>query len=380
MRKLPKSAATSEFFEAIRRYVPQADGESDKQYYARLEREAKNSAEPAASPPHPRKTSKTAATPRTEATQGDFKDLPSKRALPPSAAVKPSVAMAEVIHLRPLTTSEDIWTEQNLGCELPVCVSNRKHVKDPAITFSTDDGRHWRLERGVCGKLPAPEYYKYWLWFVDRCVRAAAESPKAPPWIDVNPLELFDLFGHGKSGERYRIIDDAFKAFAELRMTAKSAFYDPTNGRVFHEEAHTSLCDYISWREESLSGGDPRNPPRAKIRPGYMLWESVKADYVKSFPLEPIKDLPYVSQRLFTYISKHCLPGRHYTVNVWKMLPKIPLELRSNQVKTVLNRYHADLISKGFLLPMTPAKPGDPPGVEWKGRGKNLIVTYSRPS
>jgi hypothetical protein len=283
--------------------------------------------------------------------------------------------VATVIHLRPLDPKGNIWTEQNLGCELPICVPNRHQIKDKAIEYIDEEkGRRWRLVRSAEGSLPSPEAYRYWLWFIDRCIRAAADGHEAAPWIDVNPRELCELFGNTPSGSRYRVIDDAFTSFADLRLKETSAFYDAETRSVWNKTGTVSLCDYESWRRTTEK--QERTYQGARIRPGAMLWSSIKANYIKALPFEPLKDLSYIAQRLYTYISKHCRPGGSYTVNIQRMLPKIPLSSANLHIRRTLGRAHTELATKGFLLPLTET----PPGAQWSGRGKTLTITYRRPS
>jgi hypothetical protein len=265
--------------------------------------------------------------------------------------------------------------EQNLGCELPVCVASRRETKREFIEVVTDEGVIWRLERTASGRLPAPDHYPYWLWFLDRCQAAAQHGLTDPPKILINPTEIFDLFGapqktkrSGYDGSRYDALDAAFGRFASLVIQRRAAFYDGKCNFSGHGRLGT-LCYYVSWRADPDDKQQSLEFAKAYVQPGRLLWASIRAGYLKSVPLEPIKHLTYVEQRLLTYLAKHCKLGGTFAVAPEKLLPKIPLACRSDRLKEQLHPRHEALAKIGFLH-----------DARVEGRGKKKLLMYERSS
>lgn len=256
--------------------------------------------------------------------------------------------------------------EQNLGCELPVCVANRRDVNELAIEFETEKGLAWSLARAANRKLPAPEHYPYWLWFLDRCQAAAEAGSDAPPRIILDPPQLFDLFGGPRGGRRYEQLDEAFERFSSLLIQTRTVFYD--RGREYETKANLgTLCYYASWRVKPGRQQEVLEFAKGWVAPGPLLWSSVQAGYLKSVPLTPLRDLDYVGQRLYTYLSKHCRKGGEFSISPVKLLPKIPMRCPPDQLKRKLGSHHEALAKVGFLA-----------DVQIEGRGKSKLITYRR--
>lgn len=271
----------------------------------------------------------------------------------------------QLIRLRPRQTGS-LKLEQNLGCELPVCVSNRRDVNKTSIRMITDTGQVWALERGAESKLPAPEHYPYWLWFLDRLQAAAEQGVDTAPKIELNPSELFDLFGSSRGGKSYEHVDDAFKRFGSLLVKEWSAFFD--GGREYETSAVLGvLCSYRSWRAKPVKGQEVLDFAKGWVSPGPVLWASVRSGYLKSVPLKPLRGLDYVGQRLFTYLSKHCRIGDEFAIATQKLLPKIPLECAPDQLKHRLAPHHEALVKEGFLA-----------DAKIDGRGADKRIIYRR--
>lgn len=263
--------------------------------------------------------------------------------------------------------------EQNLGCELPVCVASRRETKRQYIEVVTDEGVIWRLTRQAGGCLPAPEHYPYWLWFLDRCQGAAEYGLIEPPQIVLNPPEIFDLFGapkrskrSGFHGSRYDSLDAAFKRFSALLINKRGAFFD--GNRTYSGEANLgTLCYYVSWRADPDEKQQVLEFAKGAIIPGKLLWDSIRAGYLKSVPLEPLKHLTYVEQRLLTYLAKHCRPGGQFTIAPDKLLPKIPLHCPTDKIRHRLGPHHEALARAGFLH-----------DARIEGRGNRKLIVYER--
>lgn len=278
---------------------------------------------------------------------------------------KPEPA-GKLIKLPPRALDGSFKLEQNLGCELPVCAPNRRAVDNETIEVATDDGKVWCLERSVRSKLPAPEHYPYWLWFLDRCQAALSESDGKAPAIKLDPVELFDLFGSPKGGACYAQIDEAFERFSSLLIRHRAAFV--MKGKTYEEKANLgTLCFYRSWRAKPDKDQEMFEFAKGCVVPGPVLWSSVQGGYLKSIPLSPIRELGYVGQRLYTYLSKHCQPGGEFIISASKLLPKIPMNCPPDQIKTQLRKHHEQLGKVGFLA-----------DVAFDGRGKDLKLTYRR--
>ena len=263
--------------------------------------------------------------------------------------------------------------EQNLGCELPVCVASRSDTKREFIEVVNDEGVIWRLERTVRGLLPAPDHYPYWLWFIDRCQAAAEYGLIEAPEIAVNPPVIFDLFGAPKTGKRsgfhgsrYDALDTAFKRFSSLVMSKRGAFF--AGKRAYSGEANLgTLCYYGSWRPRDAQPAQAAEQLKGVVIPGKLLWDSIRAGYLKSVPLEPLKHLAYVEQRLLTYLAKHCRPGGQFAIAPDKLLPKIPMHIRPTMLKNKLSPHHDALAKAGFLH-----------DARIEGRGRLKLIVYER--
>lgn len=276
------------------------------------------------------------------------------------------VVTGKLIKLPPRALDGSFKLEQNLGCELPVCAANRRAVDAEAIEVATDDGVVWSLERSVRSKLPAPEHYPYWLWFLDRCQAASENGEQKAPAIKLDPVELFDLFGSPKGGANYTQIDEAFERFSSMLIRNRSAFV--MKGKTYEDKANLgTLCFYRSWRVKPNRDQELFEFAKGCVVPGQVLWSSVQGGYLKSIPLSPIRDLSYVGQRLYTYLSKHCQSRGEFVISARKLLPKIPMVCPPDQIKKELRKHHEQLGKVGFLS-----------NVEFDGRGENLKITYRR--
>lgn len=275
--------------------------------------------------------------------------------------------------------------EQNLGCEFPVCVANRKHVKHDYIETVTDRGI-WRLARSTDSLLPAPEHYPYWLWFLDRCQTAYERGAKEAPWIVIHPPEIFELFGMKrrggakKPGERlrrgasysgfyYDELDNAFMRFSRLIIAQRAALY--LKGVGYHGQTSMgTLCNYTSWRTVPQKGQEVMDFVKGSIQPGPVIWGSIRAGYLKSCPsFEKLLPLGYIAQRLTLFLTKHCQPGEQFTISAAKLLLRIPMTCSSDEMKRQLRPHHESLLETGFL---------DRVVIEGRGSLDRIMLTYSR--
>lgn len=277
--------------------------------------------------------------------------------------------LGKVIKL-PAKQPEDpiLRLEQNMGCELPVCVSNRRQVNDIAITMRVDGSTTWRLERTAGSLLPAPEHYLFWLWALDRWQAAARAGCKLPPRLAIDPQELHRLFGGNLSGRWYENVHEAFYRFSHLVIEIHRAAHGPTKTRGMQATLGT-LCYFVSRRSEGVEPEDLESFDWGWIAPGQMLWESILSGYVKAVPMQTLLSLPsYVAQRLTTYLMKHCRPGDIFKISLTKLLPKIPLDCPIKEAKKRLRTHHRSLLDAGFLA-KEPV---------FEGRGENSMVIYER--
>ncbi|RYF46336.1 MAG: hypothetical protein EOO38_14305 [Cytophagaceae bacterium] len=261
--------------------------------------------------------------------------------------------------------------EQNLGCELPVCVPNRSDVGKEAIEIRSGDNLIWRLVRAADSLLPAPEHHPVWLWILDRSHAAFQAGHNEAPRIAVNLHELAVALGRKPDGRWYRDVNEAFIRFSRMIITAGQSLYvGEENEFVDTSGAFGTLCNYVSWRTTDakerktlVDGAD------GWVQPGPFVWESIRQGYLKAIPLPQMREIKaYVAQRLYLYLSKHCKPGGQYKVSVNKLLPKIPMSCTTDQVRKKLKPHHAALLKFGFLA----CEP------VYEGRGQGLMVTYQR--
>jgi hypothetical protein len=277
-------------------------------------------------------------------------------------------AFGKLVSPAPRSLDSSFRVEMNLGCELPVCVANRSEVDNEAIEIEADNGAQWRLVRTAGSRLPSPEHYQYWLWVLDRWQAAFEQGEQDPPRIVLNPSEIFDLVGSPKGGNQYRYLDEAFTRFSRMVITAHSLFHDKDgNARFIGNGNFGTLCHYVSWRVRPEPGQRTMEFANGWIAPGPLLWGSIQAGYTKSIPLRPLKDLSYIGQRLYTYLSKHCQPDGTFSISVKKLMPKIPIRGDSRKIVSMLEKHHNDLAKVGFLK-----------DVDFEGRGKDRIIRYHR--
>lgn len=284
---------------------------------------------------------------------------------------------AELIHMGAKALEANLKLEQNLGCEFPVCVSNRQRVHDEYIETVTDRGT-WRLSRTADSLLPAPEHYPYWLWFLDRCHAAYEQGAKDAPCIVLNPPELFELFGmrrngaqgRGRGGFYYDDLDNAFTRFGRLVISQRGALY--LKGVGYHGRTIMgTLCNYSSWRATPTKDQEVLEFMKGWIQPGPVVWGSIRAGYLKSCPsFERLLPLGYVSQRLTLFLAKHCPPGGEYTISAAKLLQRIPMTSTPDQVRKHLRSHHEALLATGFLDRIVLAGRGDL---------DRIMLTYVRP-
>jgi hypothetical protein len=290
----------------------------------------------------------------------------AERALERARKASPPPA-GELVQLPPRSLESAFKLEQNLGCELPVCVSNRKDVDGESIEVTTDEGVTWKLVRTADSKLPAPEHYLYWLWFLDRCQAAAEKSQNGePPRIILEPMEIFDLFSGGAhGGMNYTYLDDAFTRFSRMVISVRAAFFE--GDREYESRANLgTLCYYSSWRSRPRKDQKAFEFSNGWIAPGQILWDSINFGYIKSVPLKPLRELSYVAQRLYTFLSKHCKPGGEFAISPAKLLPKIPTVVHS-RVQAKMAPHHEALAKVGFLSNVT-----------FEGRGQSKLIIYKR--
>ena len=284
-----------------------------------------------------------------------------------------------IIQLRPLSPENKAFVEQNFGCELPVCVSNRRARKNDKIEFTTEKGAHFRITRDACGLLPGPEHYKYWIWFLAMTSKAALKFTDKPlravpaPWIPIDPVEIGDAIGATRSktsnsyaGSLYDSIDDAFGSFAGLRITTRNAFWDAERKKHIMLEGQDPLISYRSWREER-DDDDGFGFTKGAAKPSQPLWDSIRSGYGLTVgQLKEASSLSYIALRLKTWLTKHARFQPNEGWFVKSLLPKIPLQTPPQHVKMRLKPAHDELMAIGFLK----AEP------TYLGRGTKLRVHY----
>lgn len=296
----------------------------------------------------------------------------SEEASQPAArpVASPRSPPAQVIDLAPRRPTGSLKLEQNLACELPVCVANRRDVQRQTIEFESDAGVVWRLARTADRLLPAPEHYRLWLWFLDRCHSAAERGAREAPSIKLNPPELFQLFGGGLrgGGSWYQRIDEAFERFSSLVIRTSAAFYLKGQSHQLKGNLGT-LIQYRSWRAKPDQSQEPFDFVKGAAIPGPLLWASIQSGYLLSVPLEPLQHLEgYIAQRLYTYLCKHCRSGGEFTISIRKLLAKIPMSIALRDAGKALRPHHKALLELGFLN-------REP---QFSGRGEDRLVTYYR--
>jgi hypothetical protein len=280
--------------------------------------------------------------------------------------------LGDIIALPPKRRNDPVLrVEQNVGCELPVCVSNRRDVGNVSIQVRVGDNVVWELTRFADSLLPAPEHYKIWLWLLDRFQAALHAGCVHRPRVALNLKELRDLFGEdGKNGGKwYHNVDEALTRFAKLGVTEHKAYFMPDGTEMNERAIAGTLCHYYSWKN-AAQGAHKKGQPQALggwIAPGPMLWGTMRRGYIKALPFQEILGLPYVAQRLVAYLTKHCRPGRSFKVSLDKLLPKIPLQGAAKECRKRLAPHHETLLRSGFFA-VAPT---------YEGRGLHAMVVYS---
>lgn len=278
--------------------------------------------------------------------------------------------LPEVVYL-PAKRADDnfLRLEQNLGCELPVCVANRRDVNKPAIEIRGSEGVLWRLERTASSLLPAPEHHPIWLWLLDGFHAAARQGCKEAPRIRISLAQMAKDLSRTPNGQWYRDVDEALSRFSRMVITAGQSLHVPSGHVVSKSGALGTLCNYVSWRTQSAKERESLvDGLEGWVQPGPFVWDSIRSGYLKAVPLLAVRNLQsYVAQRLYLHLSKHCQPGGCYKVSFSKLLPKIPMSFSKNS-KEKLEPHHKALLESGFLAS----------GPIYEGRGARLMVTYER--
>jgi hypothetical protein len=248
--------------------------------------------------------------------------------------------------------------------ELPVCVANRKDVRQEAIEIAFSEHETWRMSRGIDHPFPAPEHYKYWLWFLSKCHHAAISGSKQAPAIEVDFAETEKLFGSMRFEKGLPDIEEAFLRFANLLLSFRAD--------IVADEMHYlgfgslgALCRYISWRTTDQH----ENRFKRQVIPGHHIWMGILNEEIQCPPIETIRRLPsYVSQRLCIYLRRHCEPGGQHRVPLKTLLPRIPMTVDLAEAKNTLMPHHKALVQMRFLA-------SEP---KFAGRGADKCVVYER--
>jgi hypothetical protein len=285
-----------------------------------------------------------------------------------------SKAHLQVVNLEPRSPDTNLKAEQNFACEFPVCVGNRRDVGKPYIELANDIGGHYRLSRSADSLLAAPEHYPHFLWAIEAFIRSTKYVEDCPA-IEINPPEIYDMFGGPVSSKRtygggswYDKLEEGFKRFAKSTVSQSGMIYDATTKRTIRGGPTFHLFDFASWRADPQEKQNVFDFAKGYLICSPLLWLSIKkGKYLKSVPLEPLKNLSYVGQRLYMYLSKHCPPGGQFKVSAQKLLPKIPITCPPDQIKRRLYSSHDALVQIGFLR-----------NVVIEGRGINKSLTYFR--
>ncbi|RZK44662.1 MAG: hypothetical protein EOO61_03005 [Hymenobacter sp.] len=279
--------------------------------------------------------------------------------------------LPEVVHLSVKRADDNfLRLEQNLGCELPVCVANRRDVNKPAIEICGSEGVLWRLERTASSLLPAPEHHPIWLWLLDGFHAAARQGCKEAPRIRISLAQMAKDLSRTPNGQWYRDVDEALSRFSRMVIIAGQSLHVPSGHVVSKSGALGTLCNYVSWRTQSAKERESLvDGLEGWVQPGPFVWDSIRSGYLKAVPLLAVRNLQsYVAQRLYLYLSKHCKPGGQFKVSMNKLLPKIPMACSSDQVRKKLKPHHETLLGLDFLA----CEP------VYEGRGRGLMVTYQR--
>jgi hypothetical protein len=281
------------------------------------------------------------------------------------------VKVGDIVQLPPRGVKDGVLRlEQNLGCELPVCVSNRSDVKKESIEVVIDGEKIWRVERLATSLLPSPEHHPIWLWFLDRCQAASEAGCVQAPRIPLNLSALAKDLGRKADGRWYGDVDEAFRRLSRLVITDCKSFHLPGEKPLASGSALGTICYYGSWRAYDAKGKKAlASSTIGWIAPGPLLWTAIQQRYLKAIPLLFVSNLKsYVAQRLFLYLSKHCQAGREFKISAAKLLPRIPVDCSTDKIKYRLRPHHKALIDIGFLA-------HEP---QYDGRGSDLMVTYTR--
>ncbi|MEE2960274.1 MAG: hypothetical protein VYA34_05970 [Myxococcota bacterium] len=305
-----------------------------------------------------------------------LKNLPEPEQQPTS-----HTKLAPIIPIRPIEENERLFVEQNFGMEFPVCVASKKDRRRlTSLEYNNSDGGKYVLAREANGALPAPEHNPLWQWALMKFSIAARQVAHIPlstavpaPKVGVDVRELARLLERSAGGSFYDFVDDAFKSFAGITVTATNVVYDAKTKRRRKSIGKMHLIEYQSWREEAdeLEGEQlAYYEPVASlswIQPSNFLWENIRANFV--LPITSIRELAqmsYVAQRLTAWLKKH---GQTQPRDGWfatTLLKKIPLKLRSYDIKSKLRKPHSELMALSVLL-------SEP---EYSGRGQDIKIKY----
>jgi len=184
---------------------------------------------------------------------------------------------------------------------------------------------------------------------------------------------LCKIMGWRDEGKSYRRIEETLKRFSGVHIYAKNALWD-NKKKSYVTMGFGIIDDFYLYDSPKSAGQEPF--PFSYVNLGEVLFESVKAGYIKSIDLKTYYRLESsVTKRLYRYLDKKRYDGkRKYEIDLFSLAENhIGLQKAkfASQIKEKFDVAHNELIQNGFLK-----------GVEYKktadGVSEKVIYTFGK--
>jgi len=176
-------------------------------------------------------------------------------------------------------------------------------------------------------------------------------------------------------GPNYKRIEDTFKRLGGVHIYAKNALWD--NKRKTYVTKGFGIIDDFELYDSSKRGTPEQDTfPFSYVNLGEVLYESVKAGYIKSIDLKAYYTLESsITKGLYRYLDKKRFDGkRKFEINLFS-LAETHLGLQktkyASHIKEKLDPAHEELIQTGFLKSAEYQKTSE-------GNSEKVIYTFGK--
>ena len=267
--------------------------------------------------------------------------------------------------------------EMNL-VEYPITLLSRRHESEiKTIEFSDtitgEKGKIIKREWVVTGSdkygLPLAQDNDVLLALLALGKEQGLESKK----IHFSRYRLCQIMGWKLGGTNYRRIEETLNRFGGVHIFAKNALWD-NKKKSYVTMGFGIIDDFYLYDSPRYTGQEPF--PFSYVNLGEVLYESIKAGYIKNLDLKAYYALESsVTKRLYRYLDKKRYDGKKkFEINIFS-LAETHLGLQktkyASQIKEKLDTAHEELIKAGFLKSVEYQKTSD-------GSSEKVIYTFGK--